>query len=243
VRRSLLPLFVFAAALAFAPSASALVWLGAGGESWVQVKPKPVSHLIAFVQPGRSVALRARPFGPVVERVSSSTPFGSPRALAVLQTRRGRWLGVTQPELGNHRLGWIDARAGGLRYSRTGWQIDVDLSARILVLRSNGNVVRRMIVGVGRARSSTPTGRFAVTDKLNGPAYSRYYGCCILALSATQGNLPAGWTGGNRIAIHGTPSASDFGRAVSAGCLHARDSDLRYLMRMLPLGTPVVIRA
>jgi hypothetical protein len=243
VRRSLVVVLVFAATLAVVPSATARFLLGTPGESWVQVRPKPAPHLIAYVRPGRSVALRARPFGPVVERVGSSTPFGSPRALAVVQTSRGRWLGVTQPELGNHRLGWIDARAGGLRYSRTAWLIDVDLSTRTLVLRRNGTIVRRMLVGVGRAGSSTPTGRFAVTDKLDGPAYSSYYGCCILALSATQGNLPAGWTGGNRIAIHGTPSASDFGRAVSAGCLHARDGDLRYLMRMLPLGTPVVIRA
>jgi lipoprotein-anchoring transpeptidase ErfK/SrfK len=81
-----------------------------------------------------------------------------------------------------------------------------------------------------------------VTDKLRGSAYSAAYGCCILALSAIQPNLPAGWSGGNRIAIHGTLSAGDFGRAVSAGCVHARDTDLRYLMRGVPLGTPVVIR-
>jgi lipoprotein-anchoring transpeptidase ErfK/SrfK len=57
-----------------------------------------------------------------------------------------------------------------------------------------------------------------------------------------QPNLPAGWSGGDRIAIHGTLSAGDFGNAVSAGCVHAPDSDLRYLMRVVPLGTPVVIR-
>ena len=130
----------------------------------------------------------------------------------------------------------------GPRYTRTALRLDVDLSSRTLVLFRGRSVVRRMLVGVGRAGSETPTGQYAVTDKLPGPAYSAYYGCCILALSATQPNLPSGWTGGNRIAIHGTPSASDFGRAVSAGCLHARDSDLRYLMRSLPLGTPVVIR-
>jgi hypothetical protein len=233
-------LLALAGLLVAAPAASARVWLG---ESWVQVAPEPEPHLIAFVQPGRSVALRARPFGPVVERVGASTPFGSPRALAVVKTARGRWLGVTQPELGNDRLGWVDASAGGLRYARTGLRLEVELSSRTLVLRSQGTVVRRMLVGVGRAGSTTPTGRFAVTDKLDGPSFSRSYGCCILALSATQANLPAGWRGGNRIAIHGTLSASDFGRAVSAGCLHARDTDLRYLMRVLPLGTPVVIRA
>ncbi len=95
---------------------------------------------------------------------------------------------------------------------------------------------------MGAFDSPTPTGHFAVTDKLDGGTFSSEYGCCILALSAVQPNLPAGWTGGNRVAIHGTLSASDFGRAVSAGCVHAPDSDLRYLMRVVPLGTPVLIR-
>jgi lipoprotein-anchoring transpeptidase ErfK/SrfK len=103
-------------------------------------------------------------------------------------------------------------------------------------------VIRRTSIGVGRAGSPTPTGRFAVTDKLNGSDYSAAYGCCILALSAIQPNLPAGWSGGNRVAIHGTLASSDFGRAVSAGCMHASDADLRSLMRIVPLGTPVVIR-
>ena len=129
-----------------------------------------------------------------------------------------------------------------MTYSRTGLELDVDLSSRTLVVRTGATVLRRLRVGVGRPGSPTPAGRFAVTDKLDGPSYSAYYGCCIVALSATQPNLPRGWSGGNRIAIHGTPSASDFGRAVSAGCVHAPDLDLRYLMRTVPLGTPVVIR-
>lgn len=203
--------------------------------------PRP-AHVIVHVH-SDGLALHSRPFGPVVERVGATTPFGSPRALGVVATQSGRWLGVTDPALGNGRLGWIDAQAGGVGYSRTRLEVEVDLSSRTLVLRRGGVVIRRSIVAVGRAGSPTPTGRFAVTDKLDGPAYSAYYGCCILALSATQPHLPAGWTGGSRIAIHGTPTASDFGRAVSAGCIHARDGDLRYLMHAVPLGTPAVIRA
>jgi lipoprotein-anchoring transpeptidase ErfK/SrfK len=174
--------------------------------------------------------------------VGSTTPFGSRRALSVVTTRRSRWLGVTEAGVANNRVVWVDARAGGLRFARTRLELDVDLSSRTLVVRRDGVAVRRLSVGIGRPGSPTPTGRFAVTDKLNGHAYSSFYGCCILALSAIQPNLPAGWSGGNRIAIHGTPSAGDFGRAVSAGCVHASDSDLRYLMRTAPLGTPVVIR-
>jgi hypothetical protein len=198
--------------------------------------------VIAIVRPGQALALRSRPFGPVLARVGSTTEFGSPRALGVVARRHGRWLGVTEAGVGNNRVVWVDAKSGGLRYGRTLFELDLDLSARSLIVLRNGVTVRRMSVGVGRAGSPTPTGRFAVTDKLNGGAYSAAYGCCILALSATQPNLPAGWTGGNRIAIHGTLSASDFGRAVSAGCPHASETDLRYLMRTVPLGTPVVIR-
>jgi hypothetical protein len=229
-------------ALTFASSAAGQVALGSRAMDWARVDSRPPAHVIAYVRPGRALALRSRPFGPVVAQVESRTPFGSPRALGVVTVRRGRWLGVTEPALGNTRLGWIDAGAGGVRYARTRLQLVVDLSNRALVVRRDGKTLRRVRVGVGRSGSPTPTGRFSVTDKLNGRAYSAYYGCCILALSATQPNLPASWTGGNRIAIHGTPSPGGLGRAVSAGCLHASESDLRYLMRIVRLGTPVVIR-
>lgn len=199
--------------------------------------PRPTGHLIAYVR--AAVTLRARPGGRVVERLSGETPFGSPRALAVVRSLHGRWLGVTIPELGNGRLGWVDARAARLRFARTRLELDVDLSQRLVVLRRGTRVLRRVSVGVGRPGSPTPTGRFAVTDKLAGSSYSASYGCCILALSATQPSVPAGWSGGNRIAIHGGPT----GGAVSAGCIHAADADLNYLMRLVPLGTPVSIRA
>lgn len=235
---------VAAGAATFAPTtAVGRVVLDRPTDGWVRVQPRrPAGHLIAEVRPGRSLALHSRPFGPVVARVGARTPFGSPRALGVVATQRGRWLAVTEAGIRNNRSVWVDARAGGLRYERTRLELDIDLSSRTLLLRRGETVIRRASIGVGRAGSPTPTGRFAVTDKLNGRVYSAAYGCCILALSAVQPNLPAGWSGGNRVAIHGTLSAGDFGRAVSAGCVHARDTDLRYLMRTVPLGTPVVIR-
>jgi lipoprotein-anchoring transpeptidase ErfK/SrfK len=69
-----------------------------------------------------------------------------------------------------------------------------------------------------------------------------YYGCCILALNGHQPKLPAGWQGGNRLAIHGTNAPGTIGSAASAGCLRAADSELQVLMRRVPLGTPVFIR-
>jgi lipoprotein-anchoring transpeptidase ErfK/SrfK len=241
---------VAAGAAAFAPkTAVGRVQLDrpAAGGGWAQVEPssrkaQPAAHLIAEVRPGHELALHSRPFGPVVAHVDSTTQFGSQRSLGVVTTKHGRWLAVTEAGVAGNRPVWVDAKAGGLRYARTQLELDVDLSSRTLLVRRDGATIRRFSVGVGRAGSPTPTGHFAVTDKLAGSTYSRSYGCCILALSATQPNLPAGWTGGNRIAIHGTLSSTDFGNAVSAGCVHASDANLRYLMSTVPLGTPVVIR-
>lgn len=200
-------------------------------------------HLVALVRPGHAVALRLRPNGRVLTSLGSRTEFGSTRALSVVRERRGRWLGVTTPQLPNGKLGWVDARSGALRYSRAPLELEIDLSRRELFVRRETKILRRAPVSIGRPDSPTPTGRFAVTDKLPGRRYSPSYGCCILALSGTQPNLPAGWTGGNRLAIHGTPDEASVGGRLSAGCLHARASDLRRLMKSVPLGTPVRIHA
>jgi L,D-transpeptidase catalytic domain len=196
-------------------------------------KPRPArprrvvqpGTLVAYVRAGRVVAVRSAPHGPVVARLSSRTEFGSPRTFAV--TRAVRGLRVITPELPNGRAGWVDAPRS-LRLTRTRVTLDVDLSARLL---------RTVHVGIGAPGTPTPTGRFAITDKLRGSDYSAVYGCCILALSGHQTNLPPGWTGGDRLAIHGGST----GGAVSTGCLHAGERDLRYLMRVVPLGAQIVI--
>ena len=182
--------------------------------------------------------MRSRPGGRVRTVLGSRTEFDSPRALGVVR-REGRWLGVTLPELDNGRLGWVDSRAGGVRLAGTHVSLEIDLSARRLMLKRGERVVRAVRITVGAPGSPTPTGRFAVTDKLAGARFSPVYGCCILALSGRQPNLPAGWPGGDRLAVHGGPTP--FGRAASAGCLHAPERDLQALMRAVPLGAPVLI--
>jgi hypothetical protein len=200
----------------------------------------PPAHKLAVVR-GR-VPLSDRPGGPARLRVGPWTEFGSKKVLGVA-TRRGDWLGVVTTERPNNRLAWVRRGSRGLRLRRTRWSLHADLSARTLVLRKAGRRVMRIVVAVGRPGSETPTGRFAVTDKLSGPRFGPYYGCCILALSGHQPNTPPGWTGGNRLAIHGTNSPSSIGAAASAGCLRAADAPLRILMRKVPLGTPVFIRS
>ena len=206
-------------------------------------RPRPArqrGHSIAEVR--GSVGLSDRPGGPATTSIASTTEFGSPRVLSVA-ARRGRWLGVVVTERPNGRLAWVRRDHPALRLRTTRWSLHADLSARTLTLRRDGRRVRRLSVAVGAAGSSTPTGRFAVTDKMTGSRFGAYYGCCILALSGHQTNTPAGWKGGDRLAIHGTSAPGTIGMAASAGCLRAADADLQVLMSRMPLGTPVFVHS
>ena len=182
-----------------------------------------------------SVALRAAPgSGRVLAVAQRTTEFGSSTTFAVTAIR-GRWAEVISPLLANDEHGFV--RRSELKLSRVRVAIDVDLSARRLRVWRGGVILRRVEIAVGAAGSPTPIGRFAVTDQLTGFNTSAY-GCCILALSGHQTHLPPGWTGGDRLAIHG---GGGLGSAVSTGCLHAGEADLRWLLRRVPLGTQVVI--
>ena len=207
----------------------------------VRTAPAPAAEFeTAAVERGRTIALRAKPNGRVVAHMSGSTEFGSPTVLSVVGSRGG-WLGVTSTALPNGHVGWVKAK-NGLQMRHTRIAIQVDLSRRALELRDGDRVLRTVRVAIGRPGSPTPRGRFAITDKLSGAQYGAYYGCCILALSGHQPHTPAGWQGGDRLAIHGTDAPGTIGTPASAGCLRAADRDLRVLMRRVPLGTPVFIR-
>jgi hypothetical protein len=187
------------------------------------------------------LTLREKPNGSVIAHLKPQTDWGTPTVVWAA-TRRGRWLGVVATALPNNRMGWIDVRHDRPRMWRSALSLDVDLSQRTLVLRRGVRVVRRMAVTIGSPSSPTPTGRFAVTDKLIPGRGAPYYGCCLLALSGHQPKLRPGWAGGDRIAIHGSASGQ-VGAAASGGCVRAQDKDLRRLMKVVPVGTPVVIRA
>jgi lipoprotein-anchoring transpeptidase ErfK/SrfK len=149
----------------------------------------------------RRTTLRTAPAGRVVARVGVRTEFGSDRVLGVTGRRSG-WLRVLAAERPNGASGWI--RAGAARLGTTDVSIHVDRSARALTIRRASRVVRRMPVAVGRPDTPTPTGRFAVTDRLRTSDPASPYGCCALALSGHQTQLLPGWPGGDRLAIHGT---------------------------------------
>lgn len=191
------------------------------------------------VKPGAEVSLSAKPGGDPLVTLGDTTEFGSRTVLTVLE-REGNWVGVPTEKLPNGELGWLKLDEGESAYAvdSVGIEIDVDLSSMTAEIQRDGKVVRSWTVGVGAADTPTPTGHYSVTDTLDN-TFNPVYGCCILPITATQPNLPAGWSGGNRMAIHGT--TAPLGEATSTGCVRSGEEDLRYLMSEVPLGTPVTI--
>jgi lipoprotein-anchoring transpeptidase ErfK/SrfK len=187
----------------------------------------------------RPTELRASPGGSVLAGLRRRTEWGTPTVLAAVG-KRGGWLRVMATSLPNGRTGWIPADAAGVVPSR--WKLEADLSRRLVTVRRDGRAVRRFRVAVGRPGTPTPTGRFAITDKLHFTDHSRAYGWGAIALTGHQTHIEPGWKGGDRLAIHGTSEPASIGYAASFGCLRASDADVRWLVRHAYLGSVVEIR-
>ncbi|MDQ3676756.1 MAG: L,D-transpeptidase [Actinomycetota bacterium] len=187
----------------------------------------------------RRTQLRTRPGGRVVRTLGTRTVWGSRNVLGVVERREG-WIGVLSDRLANSRVGWIPA--GSAKLVHEPYTMHIDVSARSLVVRHGGRVARRVKIAVGRPGSTTPLGRFAITDLLRWKGHGAY-GCCAMALTARQPNIPQGWSGGDRIGIHGTPNEASVGAAVTAGCMRAKEADMQWMLKHVRLGAPVRVRA
>jgi hypothetical protein len=224
---------------AFVALLGALLLLAAAGPAAARPARDPsAATLLLRVRAHERVRLHHRPGGRVVAVLGDRTEFGSRTVLTVL-ARRGRWVQVSVAVLGGRRA-WLRVD-GHVARRATRWKLRADISARTLEVIHDGGLLHDYRVAVGAPISPTPTGRFQVTDKLRGRKFGASYGCCILALSTDQPHPPPGWTGMARMAVHGTNAEQSVGDAVSAGCLHAHAAAMRWMMRHVPVGTPVVI--
>lgn len=168
-------------------------------------------------------------------------PFGQRLSMLVTAARRddagNAWFEVLLPMKPNGSTGWI--RAGIARLVPVRERIVVDLSRRVLRHYRDGKLVHRFSVGIGAPDAPTATGTFYVWARVPQANPAGPYGVYALGISGFSEAL-SDWPGGGRMAIHGTPDASDRGRRVSHGCVRVYNPDMREL-RHVPLGTPVII--
>jgi hypothetical protein len=192
----------------------------------------------------REVVARAQPrhAAPAVTRLRMRTPEGTQNIVAVLgrTTRAGElWVHARVPGLPDRALGWVPRRAvGGYGFVRTRLVVDLgDLRARLYF---KGVSIFRAPIGVGKARWPTPTGNFYIRNRLTRYA-DPFYGPLAFGTSARSGAV-TDWPGGGFVGIHGTNRPDILPGRVSHGCIRMRNADILKLGRLMPVGTPVVIR-
>ena len=130
------------------------------------------------------------------------------------------------------------------------WRVNISRKARTLnIWQKSGDSWRIYAVfpvGIGRD-NKTPTGKFAITNRLYHPVYRdkdgrvfKYaspenpFGDCFLKISSPT--LKRGNYG-----IHGSPDDNSVGRSLSNGCVRMRNADVMILYYLLPARTPVEI--
>jgi lipoprotein-anchoring transpeptidase ErfK/SrfK len=182
--------------------------------------------------------------GAVLEhRLAATNDWAQPLWLPVTagfsDAKGTRWLHVRLPIRPNGSGGWV--RRADVRSRRVPDKIVVDLSEHTLRRYVGKELVGHDRVAVGSPGTPTPAGRFFVWAHVGYADPSGPYGVFALGLSGFS-DVITDWTGGGRIAIHGTADPSDAGTDVSHGCVRVYNPQMRGL-EDVPLGTPVTIRA
>jgi lipoprotein-anchoring transpeptidase ErfK/SrfK len=198
------------------------------------------SALLAAIP--HALPITARPGGGrVVGQMPAGSPFyGIPHVAWILnRSGDGRFGKVAVPYSASRATGWI--RIARLKLSRTAYAVRADLSRHLITVTRRGKAIMRFPATTGSPGSPTPPGRYFVTDRVpfspTGPL-----GAFAFGISGIQPRLPAGWSGGDQLAIHGTNDPSSIGRSASAGCLRVSRTALERLKPVLSLGTPVIIQ-
>jgi lipoprotein-anchoring transpeptidase ErfK/SrfK len=193
-------------------------------------------HLEGAVVAHRS-PLRSSPAVGTV--VGSSRYYHVPLVAWVQQVSAdGDWGLVELPYVWPRARGWIPL--AGLRRETTSVAVTVDLSEHRLRVWKQGTLLYSVSAATGTSWTPTPSGHYFVTDRVPFSAGSSY-GTFAFGISGIQPHLPAGWSGGDQLAIHGTNKPSSIGTNASAGCVRVSEWTLSKLLPLLRFGTPVLI--
>ena len=160
-------------------------------------------------------------------------------ALASVRLRSGAtWIQIELPARPNGQKGWVPRGALEPFHTVDGYLL-VDRGRLHATLFRDGRAIFTAPIGVGKASTVTPPGRFYVMEKLitlNDPEYGPY----ALGTSAYAPTLSE-WPGGGVVGIHGTDEPQLIPGRPSHGCVRMRNADITRLWKIIAVGTPIEI--
>lgn len=178
-----------------------------------------------------------------VGKIRFFTEDGFPEVYLLLReyvdSQEREWVQIRVPKRPNGRIGWVPRDALG-PYNVNRFQLVVNRTTLRARLYKRGRVVWSAPVGVGANGTKTPAGRFWVREKFrfkNTPVYGTH----AIGTSAYAPTL-SDWPNGGVVGIHGTNQPQLIPGRPSHGCIRVKNQDIARLYRMLPLGTPLLVR-
>jgi lipoprotein-anchoring transpeptidase ErfK/SrfK len=178
-----------------------------------------------------------------VASISLTTEDGLPEVYVLLRSWTDvtgqDWLQVRLPVGPEALTGWVETSAFDRTHlART--QLVVDRRHLRATLYRAGRKVFRSRIGVGKATTPTPAGRFWIRELIRSPDPGGPYGPWAFGTSAYS--RLSDWPGGGVIGIHGTNQPVLIPGRPSHGCIRMPNPAIRRLARLMPIGTPVWIR-
>jgi lipoprotein-anchoring transpeptidase ErfK/SrfK len=194
--------------------------------------------------PGGGIVAHRNPWrgAPAVGAVAATSRYYHVPIVIRVETTNaaGTWGRVELPYVWPRADGWIPL--SGLDREQTFVHVDVDLSEHRVRVYKHDDLLYTVAGAIGSSASPTPPGAYVVTDRVPFPAGGAL-GTFAFGISGIQPHLPAGWSGGDQLAIHGTNDPSSIGTSASAGCVRVSEWALDRFKPLLRLGTPVIIHA
>lgn len=199
-----------------------------------------------WAHPVRTAPIRwlPTPHARRVARTHYLTEDGFPEVYPVLRSWRDpkwhTWLEVRIPMRPNGRSGWVRRSALG-PYYRVRTVLVVARRQLRATLYRRGRPIWKAPVGIGKPSTPTPAGRFWIREKFRTSDPGGLYG--PVAFGSSDYSVLSDWPGGGIIGIHGTGEPSLIPGRPSHGCIRVRNRAVRRLWRLMPIGTPLLIRS
>jgi lipoprotein-anchoring transpeptidase ErfK/SrfK len=179
----------------------------------ILLSPIPVKESIMYeIKPGDTLGRIAKKYGTTVELIKLSNNLKS--SLIIPGRKLKIWKGK--------------------------FSILVDRSQNILILKSDGDIIKKYTVSTG-LNSSTPLGKFNIEEKLISPVW--YKIGAVVSPNSEEYELGTRWMGISEpgYGIHGTSDESTIGKHITKGCVRMKNNEIEELYAIVPSGTVVEI--
>ncbi len=234
-------LVVLLVALVLPAAATAAVVPGANGS----VRLSNELTFTRWAHPVRKAPIRWLPTSHArrIARTHYLTGDGFPEVYPVLRgwrdSRWHTWLQIRIPKRPNGLKGWVRRSALGPYYRVHTLLVVVRRKLHATLYRRDRPIWKAPI-GIGKPSTPTPAGHFWIREKFRTPAPNGLYG--PVAFGSSDYSVLSDWPGGGIIGIHGTSEPSLIPGRPSHGCIRVRNQAVRQLWRLMPIGTPLLIR-